>query len=159
APIPVGVDLFGTASVPGWLRGAAAIGWRVVVTVGFAAVLAQLALALSTAVLAVLVGAIVAATFDPVVRALRDQRGWARGRAAAVASVLSLLCVLVTALLIVLAFVPYLGNVTQLATEGTDAVVRGLNDLHLPPPVVEAVSRITKDLQTAAPAAAQAIVG
>jgi len=60
----------GAALVPGWLRRMTALGWRSLVVVALAAVIARLALALSTTTLAILVGAIVGATFLPVVRYL-----------------------------------------------------------------------------------------
>ena len=74
-PPPAGVDQARTRLVPAWLRGGAAIGWRVLVTVALGAVLARLAIALSTAVLAVVVGTVIAATFSPLVRTLRA-RAW-----------------------------------------------------------------------------------
>jgi predicted PurR-regulated permease PerM len=134
-PPPAGVDQVRTRPVPAWLRGGAAIGWRVLVAVALGAVLARVAIALSTAVLAVVVGAVVAATFSPLVRALRA-RGWTRARAAAVASVMSLVPALVAALLIVLAFVPYLGDVAALAGEGTARIEAELKSLGIQPSVV-----------------------
>ena len=65
-PLPAGVDQASTRLMPAWLRGGAAIGWRVLVAVALGAVLARVAIALSTAVLAVVVGVVVAATFSPV---------------------------------------------------------------------------------------------
>ena len=153
-PLPAGVDQVRTRPVPAWLRGGAAIGWRVLVTVALGAVLARVAIALSTAGLAVVVGAVVAATFSPLVRALRA-RGWTRARAAAVASVMSLVSVLVAALLIVLAFVPYLGDVAALAGEGTARIQAELRNLGLPPSVVEAIGRIAAQLEASAPDAAR----
>ena len=157
-PLPAGVDQARTRLVPAWLRGGAAIGWRVLVAVALGAVLAQVAIALSTAVLAVVVGVVIAATFSPLVRALRA-RGWTRARAAAVASVMSLVSVLVAALLIVLAFVPYLGDVAALAGEGTARIEAELRNLGIPPSVVEALGRATAQLEASAPDAARSLVG
>ncbi len=157
-PLPAGVDQARTRLMPGWLRGGAAIGWRVLVTVALGAVIARLAIALSTAVLAVVVGVVIAATFSPLVRTLRA-RGWARARAAAVASVISLVSVLIAALLIVLAFVPYLGNIAALASEGTARIEAELRNLGIPASVVEALGRMTAQLEASAPDAAMSLVG
>ncbi len=157
-PLPAGVDQARTRLVPAWLRGAAAIGWRVLVTIALGAVLARLAIALSTAVLAVVVGVVIAATFSPLVRTLRA-RGWTRARAAAVASVMSLVFVLIAALLIVLAFVPYLGNVAALAGEGTARIEAELRSLGIPPSVVDGLGRMTAQLEASAPDAARSLVG
>jgi hypothetical protein len=68
---------------------------------------------------------------------------------------MSLVSVLVAALLIVLAFVPYLGDVAALAGEGTARIQAELRNLGLPPSVVEAIGRIAAQLEASAPDAAR----
>ena len=103
-------------------------------------------------------GAVVAATFSPLALALRT-RGWSRARAAAVASVTSLVAVLVAALLIVLAFVPYLGDVAALVGEGTARIEAELAGLGIPQSVVEAIGSSMAGLEASAPDAARSLVG
>lgn len=146
-------------AVPPWVRGAASIGWRVLVLVALAFVAGQLALALSTAVLAVLVGAFVAATFSPLVSALRGRAGWSAGMASGVASVLALAAVLGAAILVILAFLPYVDELVGLARLGTDGIADQLARLGLPSPVVDAVGRSIAEAQAAAPGLARSIVG
>jgi predicted PurR-regulated permease PerM len=145
--------------LPEWLQGAAAVGWRVLVVVAFGAVVAEAALALSTAVLAILVGSVVAATFAPLVRALRARAGWSNGRAAALTSVLALGAVIVVGLAIVLAFVPYVDDILRAEQVGTDGLVRQLAQLGVPPEVVSVVTRTLSDLQASVPGTAQSLIG
>ena len=84
-------------AVPPWLRNAAELGWRVVVSVLLGAVLLYVAAVLSTVTASVLIAGIVAATFAPYVLGLRD-RGWSRTKAAAVVTVGALVVVLGTLL-------------------------------------------------------------
>src|SRR6478735_8061050 len=116
----------GAALVPGWLRRMTALGWRTLVVVA-------LALALSTTTLAILVGAIVGATFLPVVRYMRVERSWSPGRAAGVASVLALGTVLVIVVLVVIAFAPYVGSMVQAVRDGVAQVLARLTELGAPP--------------------------
>ncbi len=144
-----------SVAVPAWVAGAAAVGWRVLVLVALVFVAAQIVLALSTAVLAVLVGVFVAATFSPLVSALRGRAGWSAGMASGVASVLALATVLGAAILVILAFLPYVGELVALASLGTDGVARQLAHLGLPSPVVDAIQRSLVEVQTAAPGLVQ----
>ena len=158
-PVAAAADPGSALLVPGWLRRMTALGWRVVASVAFAVVLAEVALTVSTATLAVLVGAVVGATFLPVVRYLRVDRSWPAGRAAALTSVLALVSVLLIVLLIILAFVPYVGAIVQAAHDGVEVVVRRLADLGLPPAVLEYVERLANGIQGWVTDAGRQLVG
>jgi predicted PurR-regulated permease PerM len=146
-------------AVPVWVIGAAAVGWRVLVLVALAAVAGQIAVALSTAVLAVLVGAFVAATFSPLVSVLRARAGWSGRMASGVASVLALGAVLGAAILVILAFLPYVDELVGLARVGATGVADELAQLGLPSPVVDAIGRSITDAQAAAPGIVQSLLG
>ena len=133
--------------VPGWLRRLTALGWRALVIVGFAAIVVNVALALSTVTMAILVGAIVAATWLPVAHWLRRDRHWSPGHAGALASVLALGTVLLIVLLIVLAFVPSVGDMIQAARAGVADVISRLTDLGLPPAVIDYVQRLATGIE------------
>ena len=147
------------SAIPAWVVGAAAVGWRVLVLVALAFVAAQIALALSTAVLAILVGTFVAATFSPLVSALRSRAGWSAGMASGAASFLGLGAVLGAAILIILAFLPYVRELVALAGLGSDGVANQLAQLGLPSPVVDAIGRSIADAQVAAPNLVRSLVG
>ena len=144
--------------VPPWLRNAAAIGWRVVVSVLLGAVVIGVATALSTVTASVLIAVIVAATFAPFVLGLRN-RGWSRTAAAAAVTVGAVVIVLGTLLLITLAFVPYLPEVANWVREGIADVEQALADASVPPETIGAVDDAAAEIQGAVAAAAGVIVG
>jgi predicted PurR-regulated permease PerM len=124
-----------------------ALGWRSLVVVALAAVIARLALALSTTTLAILVGAIVGATFLPVVRYLRVERSWSPGRAAGLASLLALGTVLVIVVLVVIAFAPYVGSMIQSVRDGVAQILARLTELGAPPALVDYVRRLATGVE------------
>ncbi|HEU5203060.1 MAG TPA: AI-2E family transporter [Candidatus Limnocylindrales bacterium] len=144
--------------VPPWLRNAAAISWRIVVSVLLAAVLIAVATALSVVTASVLISVIVAATFAPFVLGLRN-RGWSRTAAAAAVTAGALIVVLGTLLLITLAFVPYLPDVSAWVRDGVADVQGALADASIPPETVQAIGDASTQIEAAIGAAAAAIVG
>jgi len=153
------LDRAGAWQAPGWLAGAAALGWRALAIAGLAYVVVTVATWLSTPVLAVLVAAVVAATVSPVARSLRGRPGWTRTRAAALTSLLALAILLLTALLVLVAFVPYFDDVVRAGQAGTDAAMEALARTGVPAPVVDTARSVTNDLQTSVPDIARSMVG
>jgi len=153
------LDRAGSREVPGWLAGAAALGWRALAVAGMAYVVGAVAAWLSTPVLAALVAAVVAATLSPVARSLRARPGWTRSRAAALTSLLALAIVLLAALLVVVAFVPYVDDVIRAGRAGTDAAIQALARTGVPAPVVDLARSVTDDLQTSVPDVARSMLG
>src|SRR5947207_13560978 len=100
------IDVAGDQLVPAWLQRLAAIGWRVLATLLVGAVFAAVGIYLSTVTAAILVGVIAVATFGPIDQYLRTRRGWPRGPAAAITSVLAPGAVLLTLFLVRVALVP-----------------------------------------------------
>ena len=133
--------------VPAWLRRMTALGWRVLVIAAFGAVCVELALKLSTVTMAILVGAVVAATVVPIARYLRVERSWPAGRAAAVATLAALATMIAIVLVIVLAFMPYVGQVINDANTGVDGVVNRLAQLGLPQPVLDSIRHLATGVQ------------
>ena len=122
------IDVAGDQLVPAWLQRLAAIGWRVLATLLVGAVFAAVGIYLSTVTAAILVGVIVVATFGPIDQYLRTRRGWPRGPAAAITSVIALGAVILTVFLVVVAFVPYtidLLRTIQAAVDGLLGLPRG----------------------------------
>jgi len=140
------------------LRNAAAVGWRVAVSVLLGAVVVAVATALSTVTASILIAVIVAATFAPFVLGLRN-RGWSRTAAAAAVTVGAVVIVLGTLLLITLAFVPYLPDVANWVREGIADVEQALADASIPPETIAAVDDAAAEVQQAVGAAAGVIAG
>ena len=118
--------------VPGWLRRIAALGWRILAALALGLVLIGIAVLLSTVTAAIVVGLIVASTFAPSVKALRA-RGWDRTRAAAAVSGLALLGIVAALVVIVLTFVPYVGELLAAIREGVTDVQGWLTSIGVIP--------------------------
>jgi putative heme transporter len=145
APPPT-TDSSGTELVPGWLARLAAIGWRVLVAVAVFVLAGMFAIQLSVVTGAILVGLIVTAVVYPLVQQLRD-RGWPRARAAGAVSVLALLAVVLTIVLIAVAFVPYVADLIRLMSAGITKLSSELASVGVPEPVVRVLDRAVGDFQ------------
>jgi predicted PurR-regulated permease PerM len=140
-------DAAGAELVPGWLARLAAIGWRVLVAVALLVLAGLVAIRLSTVTGAILVGFIVTAVVYPLVQRLRN-RGWPRARAAGAVSVLALVVVVLTIALIALAFLPYVGEIIRVVSEGVTELSDRLNALGVAEPVLRVLDRFVGDVQT-----------
>ncbi len=125
-------------TVPTWLMNLAAIGWRVLVVVAFCIVAVYVASIVATVTATVLVSVIFAAAFAPVVRRLRA-RGWARTRSAAIVTAGVVLLVVATLTLIVLAFVPYVGQLRDTIQAAQASLQSALASISVPPELSSAV--------------------
>ena len=124
----------GTLFVPPWIRRLGAISWRLVAAAGLIAVLVAIASYLSTDTAAIIVGAIVASTFAPLIAYLRRGEGWASRHAAMIASLTAPGSVLVAVVLIMLAFAPYYADILRLAQDGLTGLIDRLAALGAPCP-------------------------
>ena len=128
------------ALVPPWLVRLAALGWRFLVVLAFGLVLVGLALILSTVTASVVLAVIIAATFAPYVKALR-QRGWASTKAAAVVCVAALLIFVAVVALVILAVVPAIVDVVAAIDAGLGALRTALADVAVPAEIVTAIQQ------------------
>jgi predicted PurR-regulated permease PerM len=103
--------------VPAWLDRMARIGWRLLVVVALIAVLVFAAGAVPLVVIPLVLGAILAATLEPVVGWLMA-RGWARGRASALAVGGLFLAVVALIGLALVAMADQAGTIAATALEG-----------------------------------------
>jgi predicted PurR-regulated permease PerM len=108
------------ALVPRWLSHLAAVGWRVLVTVGLGIALLAIGLKLSTTIASLLVGGIAAATLSPFASRLRS-RGWSGLRAAAAVTGALVLGGLGVLVLIFAALVPSITELADMVSSGLAA--------------------------------------
>ena len=113
-----------TWDVPSWLTRASAIGWRVLVTVAFGALVVAFAIYLSTVTLSILFAVIAVATLGPFNERLRA-RGWGGAKAAGGSIGAAVLIVVGALLLIGLALIPFLVDLAQCSPPRTRAVEHG----------------------------------
>ncbi|HEY7970163.1 MAG TPA: AI-2E family transporter, partial [Candidatus Limnocylindrales bacterium] len=133
--------------VPGWLDRLAAIGWRVLVVIALALVFVAVAGYLSMVTGAILVGVTVAAMVYPIVVRLQVRRAWPRARAAAAASFLAVLIVVIALFVIIVAFIPSIVAIIQANRNGIEALTRFLTERGAPPAVLSVVDRAVTSLQ------------
>jgi len=158
SPVPDGVLPVSERLVPGWLQRIAAFGWRALVTLAFALVVIELAVILSTVTVAILIALIIAATFAPNVKSLRD-RGWSRTKAAAGVSLLALGVVVAVMAILALVFLPYLGNVIAAIQAGGAEVQAWLAQSGIPPAASALVAFVIDGIRTAFTAALANVAG
>jgi predicted PurR-regulated permease PerM len=146
------------APVPEWLSWLAGIGWRLLATVGFAAVVIWLLVTLSTTTASVLLAAIVASTFAPYVMTLRG-RGWGRAKAAGAVTFAAVLVIAAVLVAIFFALVPHLASAVTGLQDGVAEVRQVLADASIPPEYGAALAEVTADLQAWLTGQATAIAG
>jgi predicted PurR-regulated permease PerM len=159
AAVPRPIDPDGDPDlVPGWLRRLAAIGWRVLAALALGLVLVRLTLILGTVTASIVVALIVASTFAPYVHRLRE-RGWDRTKAALAVTGVALLVIVVTGILLFLAFAPHVGAVVASIKQGIGSLDTWLTDLGTPSVVIELVDRAVATIETWVAGVAAQIVG
>ena len=118
-------------NVPSWLTRMAAIGWRVFVTVAFGAFVVAFATYLSTVTLSILFAVIAVATLGPFNERLRA-RGWGGAKAAGGSIGVAVLIVAGPLLLIGLALIPFLIDLTEYLHSGLARLSTELASANLP---------------------------
>ncbi len=144
--------------VPGWLATSAAVGWRLLVTIGIVIVALAVAYAIPVSTTATLVSLVFAATLAPTTIRLRA-RGMSRGIAAAVTFGAGAAVVVGVALLLIVVLIPDLRSIA-------DAVAGGIADLRAtlvaagPPEIMTRVlDRVGDSLRAAVAPDVAALVG
>jgi predicted PurR-regulated permease PerM len=117
---PVPPESGAVSVVPEWLAVLASLSWRVVAIAGFLVVLWFLASILWTVTASIAVAVVISAVFAPWVVSLRG-RGRSRGAAAGIVWAGALATLTGIALLLLLTFLPYLGQVVE---AGSDAIAK-----------------------------------
>ncbi len=107
--------------VPRWLDRTGAFAWRIAVLIALGAVLTALAFVLWTVTASVIVALIVAATFAPLGRSLRE-RGWSGSASAAAVTGMAVVVGGLLLFLLALAFVPYIPDVLNNLQSGIDTL-------------------------------------
>ena len=107
--------------VPRWLDRAGAFAWRIAVIIALGAVLIGLAFVLGTVTAAVIVALIVAVTFAPLGRSLRE-RGWSGSASAAAVTGAAVVVGGLVLVLLALAFVPYIPDVVDNIQSGIESL-------------------------------------
>jgi predicted PurR-regulated permease PerM len=134
------------AIVPPPLHRAGAIAWRLLVVVAMLAIAVWLAFLLGTVTASILVALIVAATFAPVTRSLRA-RGWSRAKASAVVTTAAVVVVAAILALVILAFVPYAGDIVTSVTAGVADLRARLQEAQFSPEVAAAIQNIVNGVR------------
>ena len=145
-------------NVPSWLTRLAAIGWRVLVTLAFGAVVVGFAIYLSTVTLSILFAVIAVATLGPFDERLRA-RGWGRAKAAGGSLGAGVLIVAGALVLIAVALVPFLVEVTQSLHAGLDRMTTELAAANAPTDVATNINEAIQQVEAWLSAQASAIVG
>ncbi len=147
-----------TATVPSWLSRLAAIGWRVLVTVAFGAIVVALALYLSMVTFSILFAVIAVATLGPFNERMRA-RGWGGAKAAGASIAAAVLIVGGALLLIALALIPFLIEVTQFLHAGIERLNAELASASVPANVAESATQGIQQIETWMSQQASSIVG
>ncbi len=137
-PIVEAGTAWAPALVPPPLHRAGAIAWRVLVVVALLAIVIWLSFLLGTVTASILVALIVGATFAPVTRGLRA-RGWSKAKASAVVTVSAVLVAGAVITLVILAFVPYAGQIATELSNGAAEFKARLQDAQLSPAAATAI--------------------
>ena len=143
--------------VPSWLTRLAAIGWRVLVTVAFGAVVIAFAMYLSTVTLSVLFAIIAVATLGPFSQRLRA-RGWGGAKAAGGTIGAAVLIVAGAILLIAFALLPFLVDLTHYLHQGLDRLNVELASASLPSDLVTTLTTAIQQIEAWLSQQASAIV-
>ena len=133
--------------VPSWLARFAAIGWRVLVTVAFGAFVVGFALYLSTVTFSILFAVIAVATLGPFNERMRA-RGWGAAKAAGASIGAAVLIVGGALLLIALALIPFLIDVTQYLQAGLDRLSAELASASVPADVAATIQEAILQVET-----------
>lgn len=146
-----------TWEVPSWLTRLAAIGWRVFVTIAFGAFVVAFAVYLSTVTLSILFAVIAVATLGPFDERLRA-RGWGGAKAAGGSIGVAVLVVAGALLLIALALIPFLIDLTQFLHVGLERLNAELASANVPADAVATIDQAVQQVEAWLSQQASAIV-
>ena len=143
--------------MPSWLTRLSAIGWRVLVTVAFGALVVAFAIYLSTVTLSILFAVIAVATLGPFNERMRA-RGWGGAKAAGGSIGAAVLIVGGALLLIGLALIPFLVDLTQYLHQGLERLSTELASANVPADTAAALTEAVQQIEAWLSQQASAIV-
>lgn len=144
--------------VPTWLENLAALGWRVLVVAGFAVLAWYLGSLIWNVIAAIGLAVIVAVILAPFVLRLRDS-GRSRAAAAGIAWVVTIGAVMGVFVVLVVALLPYLGDLVDRLRDGQASFESLTADLQLPEWLDQLVSQIIAATRDNSQTAIESIVG
>ena len=144
--------------VPAWLENLAALGWRVLVIVGFALVAWYLGTLIWNVVAAIGLAVIVAVILAPLVLRLRAG-GRSRAGAAGIAWVVAIGAVLGLFAVFVIALLPYLADLLDRLREGQASFEALVDDLRLPDWLTNLVAQFLSAAEGNGESAIESLVG
>ncbi len=148
----------GDRMVPTWLDNLAALGWRVLVIAGFGVVVWYLGTLIWNIVASIGVAIVVAIILAPFVLKLRDA-GRSRAAAAGIAWIVTIGAVLGLFVVLVIALLPYLGELVDRLREGQASLEASFADLQLPDWLNDLVAQVISVAQEDGTSAIGNIVG
>ena len=144
--------------IPAWLRRTGAISWRLLAISGLAAVSIWLAVVLGTVTVSVLLALVVAASFAPMVGALR-RRGWSSPAASAAATALFFLIGVGIVLVVVLWVLPDLLGMVGSIQAGVGELRADLAGASVPEEVGATLQQVADGIRAWLGAALRSVVG
>jgi putative heme transporter len=144
--------------IPAWLRRTGAICWRLLAIFGLAAVTIWLAVVLGTVTVSVLLALVVAASFAPMVGALR-RRGWSSTAASAAATACFFLLIVGAVLVVLLWFVPDLLGLVDSIDAGVGELRADLASASVPEEVGATLQQVADGIRAWLGAALGNVVG
>ena len=133
-------------TIPSWLTRLAAIGWRVLVTVAFGTFVVAFAIYLSTVTLSIVFAVIAVATLGPFNERLRA-RGWGGAKAAGGSIGVAVILVVGVLLLVCLALIPFLVDLTQSLHAGLERLNAEAGAANLSADAVATVDQVVQQIE------------
>ena len=112
--------------VPTWLDRLGQWSWRALIVLGILGVMVQVAVAIPTVIVPIVLATVLAATLEPLAGRLRRTRGMSYGRAALATTALSVLLVVGIVVLTVVSMLGAVGEVVDVSIDG--AIKAGVGD-------------------------------
>ncbi len=148
----------GQRMVPTWLDNLAALGWRVIAVAAFAVLVWYLGTLIWNVVASIGLAIVVAVILAPLVLRLRDS-GRSRAAAAGIAWLVTIGAVLGLALILVLALLPFLGELLDRLREGQASLEAAFDDLRLPDWLKDLVAQVVSVAREDGASALESVVG
>jgi predicted PurR-regulated permease PerM len=144
--------------IPPWLARLGAVSWRLLVVFALGFVLASIAFTISTVSATILISLVVAATFAPLVLALRAG-GWPNALAAAAVTGSAVLVLGAVVVLVGLAFAPHVADIVQGISSGVAETKSTVASAGLSTDAVDAVDVAVRQAEEWISANVNALVG
>jgi predicted PurR-regulated permease PerM len=136
----------GSSGVPPWLRRLGAVSWRLLAVMAFGAVLTWIAFTISTVSATIVISAVIAATFAPLVLSLRA-RGWPNPLAAAAVTGTAVLILGAIVYLVALAFAPHVGEIFHAISDRIGEAKATVASAGLPTAAVDVLDEAVKQVE------------